>query len=208
MYFAHTMALHIALTGGIACGKSMVERCFLEAGCRVLDADHIVHDLETAGGAAVDAIVHRFGEGVRAKDGGIDRVALAKIVFTDASARQALENILFPMIETIVTQWLAQEGPEDISIFSAALLFECGWHHRWPHIVCVVASEETQLRRMMTHRQMTEADARARLAAQMPVMEKAKNSETIITNDTDLIEPLKQQIQKLVTQWRMTSFNK
>ncbi|MDO4527548.1 MAG: dephospho-CoA kinase [bacterium] len=203
------MALHIALTGGIACGKSMAERCFAEAGCRVLDADQVVRELEAPGGAAVEAIVQHFGETVRARDGGIDRVALASIVFNDKSARQALESILYPMLKNVIAQWLSKEKPEDISLFSAALLFECDWAKDWPHVVCVVASEATQLRRMMQHRQMSESDAHARLSAQMPIAEKASLADAIIYNDVDDINPLKEQIQQLVSQWRKNaqSFN-
>lgn len=198
------MALHIALTGGIACGKSTVERCFEAAGCRVLDADQIVRALESPGGQAVAPIVAHFGEGVLDIDGGICRAALAQIVFHDASARQWLENLLFPMIETTLDQWLAEEKADDISLFSAALLFECGWAQRWPHVVCVTASEATQLRRMMHYRKMTEADARARLAAQMPVMEKAARADTVIENDTDDFSLLKERIDSLVARWRKT----
>lgn len=196
------MALRIALTGGIACGKSMAERCFAEAGCRVLDADQVIRDLEAPGGAAVASIVQRFGQKVQAADGGIDRAALAAIVFNDKNARQALEALLYPMLEQAIEQWLAAAEPDAISIFSAALLFECGWAQRWPYIVCIAASEETQLRRMMTHRHMTEADARARLAAQMPVAEKARLATTVIHNDADDLTPLKEQILHLVSQWR------
>lgn len=192
----------IALTGGIACGKSMAERCFEACGCRVLDADRTVRELEAPGGAAVEPIVARFGEGVRAADGGIDRAALAAVVFADASARAELEGILHPLVREAAEAWMA-EAPEDaVCIFSAALLFECGWGKFWPETVCVTASEATQIRRMTAVRGMTEEAARARLRAQMPVAEKARLATWTIANDTDDPEALRSQIEALVAGWR------
>ena len=73
--------MKIALTGGIACGKSMFAKFLRELGIRVVDADDVVHELEAPGGAAVPAITRHFGDGVLAADGGIDRAKLAEIVF-------------------------------------------------------------------------------------------------------------------------------
>ena len=74
--------MRIALTGGIACGKSLVAKFFHELGVQTLDADDVVHELEAPGGAAVSAIVSRFGQSVLTPDGGIDRSQLAEIVFS------------------------------------------------------------------------------------------------------------------------------
>ncbi len=201
------MALHIALTGGIACGKSTAEACFVAEGCRVLDADQVIRVLEAPGGRAVEAIVQRFGSAVLAADGGIDRQALAGVVFQDAEARGALEALLYPLLEEAVAAWLAEEKDEDISIFSAALLFECGWAKRWPHVVCVAASPETQVRRMVATRNMRLEDAEARLRAQMPIDEKMALADTVIFNDQDDLTILKQTIHSLVTQWREGNFS-
>ncbi len=196
------MAQSFALTGGIACGKSVAEKCFSDCGCRVLDADIVVRDLEAPGGAAVAPIVACFGEHVVDAQGGIDRAALAQVVFKDGAARQQLEAIVHPLVRAAVKQWLEAAGEDDISIFSAALLYECGWADEWPGIVCVAASEATQLRRMMEARGMTEADARARLGAQMPVAEKARQATWTLWNDCDDLHALKEQIEALVAQWR------
>ncbi len=201
--FLFPMRLSVALTGGIACGKSMAERCFAECGCRVLDADVVVRELEAPGGEAVVPIVEAFGSEMQDASGGIDRVALAQRVFNDASARQALEVIVHPMVKARVARWL-DEAPEGaISIFSAALLYECGWAQEWERIVCIAASEATQLRRMTQVRGMTEVAARARLAAQMPVAEKARRATWTLWNDTDNLPALKGQIDNLVAQWRV-----
>lgn len=192
----------IALTGGIACGKSMAERCFEACGCLVLDADRTVRELESPGGAAVEPIVARFGAAVRAADGGIDRAVLAGIVFGDERARADLEAILHPLVREAAEAWMAAAPEGAICVFSAALLFECGWGAFWPETVCVTASEETQIRRMTAVRGMTGEAARARLRAQMPVAEKARLATWTVTNDTDDPEALRVQIERLVALWR------
>ncbi len=196
------MAQSFALTGGIACGKSMAEQCFAACGCRVLDADHVVRALEAPGGRGVAPIVEAFGNNVLDGQGGIDRAALAQCVFKDAEARAKLEALIHPLVKEAVAAWLAEAKAGDISVFSAALLYECGWAREWPKIVCIAASEQTQLRRMMTVRGMTEAAARARLAAQLPVAEKARRATWTLWNDQDDLQHLQQQVEQLVAQWR------
>ena len=80
--------MKIALTGGIACGKSTFAKFLRELGIRVIDADDIVHELESPGGAAVPAIAAEFGDGVLAPDGGIDRAKLADLVFLGSPSPQ------------------------------------------------------------------------------------------------------------------------
>ncbi len=198
------MALAFALTGGIACGKSMAEKCFSECGCRVLDADRVVWALEAPGGAAVERIVERFGRSVLDAQGGINRAALGQMVFADVEARRALEGILHPLVREVTREWLAEAEVGAISIFSAALLYECGWEREWAGVVCVAASEGTQLRRMMDVRGMSEEAARARLAAQMSVSEKARRASWVLLNDSDDLATLRAQVEALVAQWRAT----
>lgn len=196
------MSLQFALTGGIACGKSMAEACFMACGCRVLDADRVVHQLEAVGGAAVEPIRQAFGDAVVTAEGAIDRAALAAMVFQDGGARQRLEAILHPLVRQVTVDWLAQAAPNAISVFSAALLYECGWERDWQGVVCVAASRETQVRRMCQVRQMSRAAAEARLAAQMPLDEKTRRANWILKNDTDDPEALQSQVAALVATWK------
>ena len=101
--------MKIALTGGIACGKSTLAKFLRELGIRLLDADDVVHELEAPKGLAVEAIVARFGQSVRAADGGIDRRALAEIVFSDPSARTVLESILFPYVRSRLLHFVSRQ---------------------------------------------------------------------------------------------------
>lgn len=196
------MSLHFALTGGIACGKSMAEACFKACGCRVLDADAVVHQLEQPGGAAVDAIVATFGQEVLAADGGIDRGALARAVFNHTEARKQLEAILHPLVRQVAEDWLKAEDEHAISLFSAALLYECGWEKDWQGVVCVTASRATQVRRMCNVRGMSEEAAIARLNAQMDVAEKGRRADWVLVNDTDDPVALQRQVETLVLQWK------
>lgn len=192
------MTSRVALTGGIACGKSMAEACFRACGCRVLDADRVVWALEAPGGAAVEPIVAKFGREVLNAEGGIDRQALAERVFGNAAAREALEAIVHPLVRAAVEQWLGEAKAGEVSVFSAALLYECGWEAAWPEVVCVEASEATQVRRMVEKRGMSEAQARARLASQMPVAEKARRAQWVLRNDTDDLDALKAQVEEVL----------
>lgn len=194
-------ALKVALTGGIACGKSMAERAFAACGCRVLDADAAVRALEGPGGAAVGPIAARFGAGVVGPDGGVDRARLGALAFADAGARRDLEAIVLPLLRGRAEAWLA-EGAGAISVFSAATLFEQGWERGWDGIVCVRASEATQLRRLREARGLPEAAARARLAAQLPAGEKARRADWVLENDSDDPAALEAQVRALVARWR------
>ena len=198
LFYWFKMTSQVALTGGIACGKSMAEACFRACGCRVLDADRVVWALEAPGGEAVEPIVARFGRDILGADGGIDRTALAERVFGDAQARQALEAIVHPLVRAAVARWLGEAQAGEVSVFSAALLYECGWEAAWPVVVCVTASEATQVRRMVEKRGMSEAQARARLASQMPVAEKARRAQWVLRNDTDDLDALKAQVEEVL----------
>ena len=236
--------MRIALTGGIACGKSLVAKFFNELGVQSLDADDVVHELEAPQGAAVPAIVARFGDSVLAPDGGIDRSKLAEIVFTgesrycatvsgqNAASRhdprsgaaacsplQALEAILHPLVRRRLLDFANGESQCDIrhstsddrqpfaanrqqptTIFRLAiipLLFESHFESDYDTILRVSSTEDRQIDRMMRTRGYTREQAEARLAAQMPVAEKAALADWTIHNDST-IEDLKAEVQRCV----------
>ena len=149
----------------------------------ILDADDVVHAFEAPGGVAVPSILRQFGDGVITERGGVDRLALASIVFNDAVARERLNRIVHPLVKEAIRRWLAESGlkPRAVAI---PLLFEAGWSDEWDVIICVAASEAVQIRRLM-ERGLTEAQARKRIEAQMPVAEKAARSHIVVNNDAD-----------------------
>lgn len=112
------------LTGGIGGGKSTVAGMFRELGATVLDADAIVHELLEAGGLAVGPVLALFGDGVRAMEGGVDRVRLAEIVFGDEVARRRLESIVHPLVvseSNVRLADIARAGGDELALYDAAL---------------------------------------------------------------------------------------
>ena len=205
--------MKIALTGGIACGKSLFAKFLRELGIQVIDADEVVHELEAPGGAAVPAIAARFGQEVIAPDGGIDRAVLAARVFKDASARADLEDILFPLVRSRLreatrdklprnTPSVRRSGtpaasPPQITIHIIPLLFESHWETDYDILLCIASPEDLQISRMMQSRGYTRAHAEARLAAQWPVSEKAARCHYTVMNDSTP-EHLRDEAQRLV----------
>ena len=185
--------MKIALTGGIACGKSLFAKFLRELGIHVVDADDVVHELEAPGGAAVPAIVARFGRGVLAADGGIDRPALAARVFADAAARADLEAIVFPLVRARLGQRASRPSHWDnghlarcapLTIHIIPLLFESHWEADYDILLCIASPENQQIDRMMASRGYSRAHAEARLAAQWPVSEKAARCHYTVMNDS------------------------
>ena len=196
--------MRIALTGGIACGKSTLAKFLRELGIRLLDADDVVHELEAPGGAAVPAIAARFGAGVLAADGSVDRPKLAGIVFADAAARRDLEAILFPLVRSRLrafTSEAARRGrpPSTAPLYIAIipLLFESHWEGDYDIILAITSPLECQIHRMMRTRGYSRVQAEARLAAQMPGAEKAARADFVVVNDSTH-EHLKDEARRLV----------
>ena len=187
--------MKIALTGGIACGKSLFAKFLRELGIHVLDADDVVHELEAPGGAAVSAIVSRFGADVLAADGGIDRPALAARVFSDATARADLESIVFPLLRERMGG--SRSCATALTIHIIPLLFESHWATDYDILLCIASPVDLQISRMMQSRGYTRAHAEARLAAQWPVSEKAARCHYTVMNDSTP-EHLRDEAKRLV----------
>lgn len=178
------MAMRIAITGGIACGKSLFSHYLQRLGAELLDADDIVHRLEAPGGEAVPELARLFGDAVLDCRGGIDRDALGKRVFADADARARLNAVLHPRVRQVLTDWAGMSG-DSLRIAVIPLLFEVGWDREWDFILCLISNEQLQLERLMRGRGLTEEQARLRIAAQMPVAEKAARAHLVVNNDAD-----------------------
>lgn len=186
-----------AITGGIACGKTMLERCLQARGCRILDADAVVHDLQRPDGAAYADLVAAFGKGILSPTGEIDRRKLAAEAFSDPGRRALLESLLHGRVRAVFEDWRRKANPGIIHLASIPLLYETGWEKEWPFVICICAKPEVQLRRLMCLRGMPEPDARARLAAQWPVAEKAARADYVIWNNTDEPEMLRSESDRL-----------
>jgi dephospho-CoA kinase len=189
------MVMRVAITGGIACGKSLFSQILERLGAELLDADDVVHRLEEPGGVAVPSLVRLFGASVLDRRGGLDRAVLAERVFTDASARERLNAVLHPLVRAILAEWIDASGGA-LRIAVIPLLFEAGWAEEWDVIICLASSETLQRERLMRCRGLTEEQARRRIAAQMPVAEKAARSHLVVHNDADA-ETLAKEAEKI-----------
>ena len=133
--------VRVGLTGGIASGKSTVGRMFVELGARLIDADAIVHDLFRSGEPVNQAVVHAFGDRVRAADGTIDRTVLGELVFNNSQARERLNSIVHPAVIQKQKDWLddlASGEPNAVGIVDAALMIEVGTYRNYEKLIVVV----------------------------------------------------------------------
>jgi dephospho-CoA kinase len=168
--------LRVGLTGGIACGKSHVLRRLAARGLATLDLDAVAHALMAPGGAAHADVVAAFGPGILGTGGTIDRRALGATVYADPSARARLDSLVHPRVRTEEARRAAAWEAEGCAalVSDAALLVEAGAHLRFDRLVVVHCPPAEQLRRLVERDGLTEAAARARIAAQMPVTEKRR----------------------------------
>jgi dephospho-CoA kinase len=177
--------LLVGLTGSIATGKSTVSRMFAHLGARVIDADLLAREVVMPGQPAYARIVEEFGPQVVQEDGSLDRKALGAVVFADVAKRKRLEEITHPAIglrQQRILSVLDEEAFEDVVIWDVALLFEGGGVAKMDRVVVVYADPETERQRLMERDGLSEADARARIASQMPIAEKAKLADHVIDN--------------------------
>jgi dephospho-CoA kinase len=181
--------LQVALTGGIATGKSYCLGRFAELGVPTLDADRLARLAVAPGSAGLAAVAQRFGPDLLRPDGTLDRAALAAIVFADRAARADLEAIVHPDVYRRIRDWFAQLPLDTaVAIADIPLLFETGHEHDFDAVVVVACSPEEQLRRLVARDRMSPADARARMAAQSPIEEKVRRAHYVIRTDGGFAE--------------------
>ena len=191
--------LRVGLTGGIASGKSTVASMLRDLDYPVLDADSIARELLEPGQDAYKEVVREFGEGVLLKGGAVDRPGLGAIVFADAQKRARLNQILHPRIQEVVAQWfaaLARPGGPDMAFEDAALILEAGARANFDCVVVCWCRPEQQVERLL-QRGMSEADARLRIAAQMPMDEKRRLADAQI-DCSGSVEETKRQVEATV----------
>lgn len=158
--------LRVGLTGGIGSGKSTVAQRFRELGAVVIDADQVAREVVAVDSTGLAAIRQRFGEAVMAPDGSLDRGALGAIVFADEQARRELEAIAHPLISERTRSLMESAAPEQIVVHEVPLLAELDMAAAYHLTVVVAASDERRVARLTGGRGFTQADARARIAAQ------------------------------------------
>lgn len=179
----------IGLTGGIGSGKSAAAAMFEELGAAVVDVDVIAHELTTPGGLAIESIRAAFGDSLIAADGSLDRPAMRRLVFGDATAKSRLEAILHPLIgaESLRRCETALASGAPYVMLVVPLLVESGaYRSRVGRVAVVDCAEETQIARVMSRSGLTRAEVERIMAAQASRAARRAVADDIIDNDAGL----------------------
>jgi len=175
--------LVIGLTGGIGSGKSTVSALLAAKGAVVVDADAIVRDVQRPGTPVFDAMVERFGPGVVAADGTLDRAAVADVVFTDPAALADLNAIVHPAVGAeIMTRMEALGATDEVVVLDVPLLVESKNAYPVAGLVVVDVDPEVAVRRLVEHRAMREDDVRARMSRQATREQRLARADRVIDN--------------------------
>ncbi len=177
--------LLVGLTGGIGAGKSSVSASLARRGAVVVDADAIVKELQQPGTEVFAEMVERFGVGIVAEDGTLDRAAVAEVVFTDPQALADLGAIVHPRVHTEIERRIAEQAETDnVVVLDIPLLAEAGWPGLIGTIV-VDLDPEVAVQRLVAHRGFSEADARNRIANQMEREHRLSKADFVVDNHGD-----------------------
>ncbi|HON57980.1 MAG TPA: dephospho-CoA kinase [Smithella sp.] len=177
--------LNVGLTGGIACGKSTVARMLSRKGAYVIDFDKIAHEVQKPRKPAWQEVVACFGKEILDADLKIDRLKLGNIVFADKKKLQQLNKIVHPFVYEEWNRQIKKIGENDkkaIIIADVPLLFEGKMQHLFDVTILVLIEPEEQIRRLIRRNQITEEEARKRLASQLPIKEKVALADLVIDN--------------------------
>ena len=190
------MARRVGLTGGIASGKSTVSRRLSDLGAVVIDYDQLARDVVEPGSPALDLIARRFGAAAIAPDGRMDRAHVGSIVFADPAALKDLEGVTHPAIRDLAAAREAAAGDAAVVVHDNPLLVEMGAAAACDVVIVVDVPEDVQVARMVTDRAMTEADARARIAAQATREQRLAAADVVIDN-TGTLEQLNARVDEV-----------
>ena len=175
----------VGLTGGIATGKSTFAALLRARGAPVLDADLLAREAVAKGSPGLADVVAAFGPEVLDAGGELDRKRMAARVFADPAAREALERIVHPRVRAAMAGEVARlaAAGAPLAFYDVPLLYEAGREGDVDLVAVVWAPPEAQLERLAARDGMGRAAAEARLAAQLPIDEKAARADAVIAND-------------------------
>ena len=173
------MTLRVALTGGIATGKSYVLARLKDRGIPTIDADEIVHQAFSAGTLTAKAIAEKFGDWFLKPDGSIHRARLGEKVFGDPDMRRQIEAIVHPVVWETIRSWFEALN-QPVGVACIPLLYETKHEGDFDFVAVTLCPPEVQLQRILDRDRMSEAHALQRIAAQMPAQEKANRANFVI----------------------------
>ena len=188
----------IALTGGIATGKSHVRAEFERLGVPTIDSDLLARDAVAPETLGLSRVVERFGATVIDPDGTLNRKQLASIVFSDPLARRDLEAIVHPFVRVATDRWFASlhGSGHAFAIADIPLLYEGGRDTHFDAVIVAACDEDTQRRRVVARDKVSEAEARLRINAQLPIDEKVRRADYVIRTDASP-EDTRRQVQEV-----------
>jgi dephospho-CoA kinase len=176
--------IRVALTGGIATGKSYVADRLRKAGVPVVDADVLAREAVAAGTPGLAAVSKRFGRDVLTASGELDRARLGEVVFSDASARRDLEAIVHPIVRARMGEFFDHlPAGTRVAVADIPLLYETGRERAFDKVIVAACTPATQIERIMARDRLSREAAQQRLAAQMPIDEKVKRADYVIRTD-------------------------
>ena len=176
----------LGVTGGIACGKSLICHFFRELGAAVLSADELAREAVRPGEEAFNKIVEHFGKEILTAEGTIDRALLAEKIFLEPAERQQLNQITHPAIGRLADQRISelrQDPAVPLIIYEAPLLFEAKAEERVDLVLVVATTPEQQLERLKQRDKLSRKEAIQRISAQMPLTEKISRADILVENN-------------------------
>ncbi|MCJ7839758.1 dephospho-CoA kinase [Lederbergia sp. NSJ-179] len=198
------MVKMIGLTGGIASGKSTVSHLFKNKGFTIVDADLASRKVVEPEQPAYKKIVQFFGDSILLSDRRLDREKLGSIIFHNENKRQTLNAIVHPAVREQMENWkndAIASGKQTI-IYDIPLLFESKLTNLVEKTLVVFVEEQIQLKRLMERNGLSESDALARMASQMPLQQKAKLADAVIDNNGP-IEKTQEQVERIIKEWKL-----
>jgi dephospho-CoA kinase len=206
--------LLVALTGGIATGKSVVAEILKQLGCYIHEADNVAHQLMEPEKPAWKPLVAHYGSKILNQDKTIDRTALGAIIFANKKERIFLNNLLHPLVmekKKQIIKKLRAEGKHKIFISVAALTIEAGFRDFFDKIVVVYCDRETQLKRLVERDKLTQKEAQKKIKSQMPPEEKLKVADYIINTNGSInqtVDQAEQIYRNLMIDYQLKYFDK
>jgi dephospho-CoA kinase len=184
--------LRVALTGGIATGKSYCLARFAAAGVPTIDADALAREAVAPGSMGLAAVSARFGAAVLRADGRLDRAALGRLVFADADARRDLEAIIHPRVYDAIGSWFsrtdASRPAPPLAVADVPLLYETNRAADFDCVVVAACEPGQQLTRLMARDRLSEAEARARIDSQLSIPEKVRRADYVVDTSGTMAE--------------------
>lgn len=176
------MALSVALTGGIASGKTTVARLLAEQGAIVIDSDVLAREVVEPGTPGLAAVVERFGDGVLDESGKLDRARLGQIIFGDDQARADLNAIIHPQVRARRAELIADAAADAMVVSVIPLLVETGLAGSFDAVIVIDVPVEVQVARLRTRNGLSESEAQARIDAQASRDERLAAATWVIDN--------------------------